>query len=419
MLTRLLTASLVVASVQASGAQAPADLGPPLATALADLAAPAPPGATLPNLATDGKGRLWLSWLEPRDGGGHRFKIASLDLGRGTVGAPAWSAPITIAEGATFFANWADFPSVFVASDGTLAAHWLERGAARAEYGIRIRTSRDGGRTWTAPMTPHKDPPAPVEHGFVSFFDAPGTGLGLIWLDGREMAGGHNAAAGGHRGSMTLRSAFVSKGEAGPEQVIDSKVCECCQTSAARTPDGVIVAYRDRSDGEIRDIAVSRFRAGKWSAPAIVHADDWEIKGCPVNGPSVATAGDDVAVAWFSAKGGEPRVQVAFSTAGGAFSAPVRLDTATTYGRLALLMPARDRAIVTSIERGADGPQLMLREARRDGRAGTPLAVGPMTTDRSSGFARLALVGKRLVVAWTDVRQGSPPAIRVRTAEIK
>jgi hypothetical protein len=418
MLTRFLTASVVVASALASGAQTPADLGPPLATALADLAPPPPSGATLPNLAADSKGRLWPSWLEPRDGGGHRFRISSLDLGRGATAPPAWSEPITIAEGATFFANWADFPSVFVASDGTLAVHWLERGAARGEYGIRIRTSRDGGRTWTAPMTPHRDPPAVVEHGFVSFFDAPGAGLGLIWLDGREMAGGHNAAAGEHRGSMTLRSAFVSNGQAGPEQVIDPKVCECCQTSAARTPDGVIVAYRDRSDGEIRDISVSRFRAGKWSAPATVYAEEWKIGGCPVNGPAIATTGNDTAVAFFSAKG-DPKVHVAFSTAGGPFSAPIRLDSATAYGRVGMVMPAGDRAIVSSIERTAEGPQLMLREARRDGRTGTPLAIGAMTTDRSSGFARLVLIGKRLVVAWTDVRQGSPPAIRMRAAGIK
>jgi hypothetical protein len=82
-------------------------------------------------------------------------------------------------------------------------------------------------------------------------------------------------------------------------------------------------------------------------------------------------------------------------------------------------MPARDRAIVSLIERTAEGPQLILREARRDGRTGTPLAVGAMTNARTSGFARLALVGRRLVVAWLDVREGSPPAIRVRTAEIK
>jgi hypothetical protein len=416
MLKRFLAASLVVSAGLASGAQAPPSLGPLLATPLADLAPPPPPGATLPNLAADGKGRLWLSWLEPREGGGHRFRLSSIDLARPASGTPAWSAPVTVAEGTNFLANWADFPSVFAASDGTLAAHWLERGAGRGEYGIRLRTSKDGGRNWTAPITPHRDPPAPVEHGFVSFFEAPGAGLGLAWLDGREMAGGHGEGA---HGSMTLRSAFIANGQAGPEQLIDPKVCECCQTSAARTSDGVIVAYRDRSDGEIRDIAVSRFSGGRWSAPAVVHADDWKIEGCPVNGPAVAAVGNDVAVAWYSMKDAQPKVQVAFSAAGGSFSPPARLDSATTYGRLALVMPAADRAIVSFIETAADRPQLILREARRDGRTGTPLAVGPMTHARASGFARLALIGKRLVVAWLDVREGLPPAIRVRAAEIR
>lgn len=412
---RFLTVLLVLGTALALGrAQTPADLGLPLATSLADLAPPPPPGATLPNLATDGKGRLWLSWLEPRESGGHRFRLSSIDLGR--PANQGWSAPITVAEGAAFLANWADFPSVFVTSDGTLAAHWLERGADRGEYGIRLRTSKDAGRTWTAPITPHRDPPAPVEHGFVSFFEAPGAGLGLVWLDGREMAGGHDA---GGRGSMTLRSTFIANGQAGAEQMIDPKVCECCQTSAARTSDGVIVAYRDRSDGDVRDIAVSRFRAGTWSAPAIVHADDWKINGCPVNGPAVAALGDAVAVAWYSAKDGEPKVHVAFSGAGGSFRTPVRLDSGTTYGRLALVMPTPDRAIVSFIERTTEGPQLVLREAWRDGRAGPSVTVGAMTSARTSGFARLALVGRRLVVAWLDVREGLPPAIRVRTAEIK
>ena len=405
MFKRFLTSSLVLATALATGAQTPADLGPPLATSLTDLAPPPPPGATLPNLATDGKGRVWLSWLEPREGGGHRFRIASIDLGRG---ATAWSEPITVAEGTNFLANWADFPSVFVTSDGTIAAHWLERGTTRGEYGIRLRTSRDGGKTWTAPVTPHRDPPAAVEHGFVSFFESPAAGLGLVWLDGRERPG------------MALRSAPVlANGQTGTEQVIDAKVCECCQTSAARTSDGVIVAYRDKSDGDIRDIAVSRFRAGTWSAPSIVHAEAWKIDGCPVNGPAVAALGDTAAVAWFSAKDGEPKVHVAFSGGGGSFRPPIRLDSGTTYGRLAIVMPAPDRAIVSFIERTTEGPQLTLRETSRDGRTGVPLAVGAMTSARTSGFARLALVRKRLVVAWLDVRDGQPPAIRVRAAEIK
>jgi hypothetical protein len=377
---------------------------------MSELPSPAPAGAQVPNLAADARGRGWLSGVEPRATGGHRFRIASIDPN--ASGPPAWSAPITVAEGDTFLVNWADFPSVFVTRNGTIAAHWLERGPARGEYGIRLRTSSDEGRTWTPAVTPHRDPSGPAEHGFVSFFDAPGAGLGLVWLDGRDAAA-HDAA--GHGGSMALRSALVANGKVEPEQLVDPRVCDCCQTSAARTSDGVVVAYRDRSDTEVRDIAVSRFRDGRWSAPAIVHADDWQINGCPVNGPAVAASGDELAVAWFSAKNNAPTLQVAFGRAGGAFAAPLRLDSATTYGRLAMVMPSAGRVIVSSIERRESGPRLMLREARSDGRLVAPVDLAPMTTDRSSGFARMAMVGRRLVIAWTDVRPGVPPTIQVRS----
>ena len=413
-----LIAGLVLAAATFAGVQqTPASLGSPFAGALVDLAPPVPAGATLPNLASDGKGRIWLSWVEPREGGGYRFKLSSADIRAGAT--PSWSAPQTLAEGANLLANWADFPSVFVARDGTIAVHWLERGSNRGEYGIRVRESRDGGRAWTDPITPHKDPPASVEHGFVSFFESasPGSSIGLIWLDGREMGGSHMAE--GKGGNMTLRTAMVMGTQSVGETVIDARVCECCQTSAARTDDGVAVAYRDRSDTNIRDIAVGRLRNGKWTS-AIVAPDNWQLDGCPVNGPSIAAVGNNVAVAWFSAKDSAPKVQVAFSKRDGTFEAPIRVDSAITNGRVAVVMPSSDRVLVSQNERGSAFPAtLMIREARRDGRVGDPVAVGPMTADRSSGFARMALAGKRLVVAWTDVRPGTPPQIRLRAADLR
>jgi hypothetical protein len=57
-------------------------LEPPFAGPLVDLAPPPQPGATLPNLAVDSRGRVWLSWLEPRQGGGHRFQVSSFDSSR-------------------------------------------------------------------------------------------------------------------------------------------------------------------------------------------------------------------------------------------------------------------------------------------------------------------------------------------------
>ena len=74
-----------------------------------------------------------------------------------------------IAEGDSFFANWADFPSVLALDDRRLVAHWLWK-VSGDTYGYHVRTARsvDGGRTWSAQATLHTDTSA-TEHGFVSW----------------------------------------------------------------------------------------------------------------------------------------------------------------------------------------------------------------------------------------------------------
>ena len=86
------------------------------------------------------------------------------------------------------------------------------------------------------------------------------------------------------------------------------------QTAAAVTAEGPIVAYRDRSEGEIRDIYISRLAGGTWSEPAPVHRDNWKIAACPVNGPALSANGRQVAIAWFTAQGEEGHVFAAFSS---------------------------------------------------------------------------------------------------------
>jgi hypothetical protein len=394
----------------------------PLAAGFSAIPSPAAEGAGEPNLATDAKGRVWLSWLEPRAGGGQRFRLSSLS-------GKQWSQPVTIAEGTGLLANWADFPSVFITSDGTIAAHWLERGTARGAYGIRVVTSKDAGRSWTKATIPHPGSET-GEHGFVSFFEAPaggrgsepqGGGLGLVWLDGRDVAGAGHAAP-GHAGGMALRSTFIRNGEAGPDLLVDARVCDCCQTSAARSGAGVLVAYRDRTEKEIRDTSVVRFSNGKWSAPVTVHADHWEINGCPVNGPVVAARGTAAAVAWFTGAGNTPKTLVAFSgDEGRTFGQPIRIDidANVTLGRLAMAMRSVDRVLVSSLERTGTGAHLVLRDVRRDGRISAPVEIAAATPERSGGFARLAASGTKVVVAWTDVRAGIPAAVRTAIAEVR
>lgn len=85
---------------------------------------------------------------------------------------------------------------------------------------------------------------------------------------------------------MTLRYAAIdADGKLSDEAQLDERVSECCQTSAALTDQAPIAVYRDRSQSEVRDIYFVRQINGSWGSPQSVHADNWEINGCPVNGP--------------------------------------------------------------------------------------------------------------------------------------
>ncbi|HEV7671114.1 MAG TPA: sialidase family protein [Thermoanaerobaculia bacterium] len=347
-----------------------------------------------------------LSWLEPapkQPGQGQpadrerwRLRVSRLD-------ASSWSTPVTVTEGEDLLANWADFPAV--GSNGSaLVSHWLVQGVGAGEaYSIALAGSGDGGATWRRLGRLPADRTA-AEHGFVSWVPdrLEGGGLRAFWLDGRGMADG---------GPMALRSALVDpeRGASG-EELLDERVCDCCQTDAAMTSDGPIVVYRDRSPEEIRDIAIRRLTPAGWSAPALVYADGWHIEGCPVNGPAVAASGRKVAVAWFTGAP-SPRVLLAFSDDSGAtFSPPIPLDTETPLGRVDLVLDRQGSAIVSWLgqEPGkSERSALRLRRVSPSDESAPAITLATTSSARANGFPRLLLAEDRnLMVAWTE--PGSP-----------
>jgi hypothetical protein len=364
-----------------------------------ELPSPAGPGSGQPNLAVSPAGRVYLSWIERLGEGRFSLRFATLEN-------DAWSAPRVIAEGANWFVNWADFPSLVALPDGSLAAHWLVKsGPGTFEYDVTIARSFDGGKTWGKPFTPHRDG-VKTEHGFVSLFAAPDGDLAAVWLDGREMKSDAHDAHG--HGDMTLRYVKIKRdGALADEAVLDARVCECCQTSAALTAAGPVVVYRDRSEAaqEIRDISVVRLQDGKWSRPRPVFADNWQLNGCPVNGPASAAAGRRVAVAWFTAAHNAPRVKLAFSdNAGESFGEPIAVDEGNPAGRVDVLLLDDGGALVCWLEKLPDGGAVRLRRIRPDGKREAALTVAPSGAARSNGFPQMARAGKQVTFAWTGPR---------------
>lgn len=391
----------------------------PPATILA-LVTPASDNSAFPQLAEDGKGGVYMTWLETlKDGAGHRLRLAHRKEGG------IWGEASTVQEGKTFWRNWADFPGVGVFPDGAVMVHWLARsGEGTYDYNVNARISRDGGKTWGESFLVNTDGKK-AEHGFVSFAPTD-KGLALVWLDGRETKGmSHDAADHSGGGAMTLRFAeFLSDGSRVREFVLDSKVCDCCQTAIVNTPKGLLAAYRDRSDSEFRDISFVRPSAEKVE-PREFSKDGWKINACPVNGPALASRGDIVASAWFTMAGGKPRVRAAISKDGGdTFSTPIEVDANFPTGRVDMATLPSGVSLVTWLGRGASGAEIKAAFLDVDGALQPAFKVAPSSIARASGFPRLELSGSDVVFAWTEVgtvadgSTVSPPS-RIRTAVVK
>jgi hypothetical protein len=366
-----------------------------------------------PELSATSDGRIILSWVEKIGAKRYALRFATRDAG-------SWSRAQTVAEGENWFVNWADFPSVIALADGSLAAHWLVKsGSGTYAYDVNIARSKDGGQTWGKPTVPHTDG-TQTEHGFVSLLPLPDGRVGAVWVDGRNLKdvkgeGDEHTAL---PVSMTLRYAAIdAEGKLSDETQLDERVCECCQTSAALTTEGAIAAYRDRSDKEIRDIHFVTRQQGNWSNPRPVHSDNWEISGCPVNGPSVAADGRHVAVAWYTGANDSPRVKAAFSNdAGATFGKAIELDDGETLGRVDALLLPDGSALVCWLSGNAEGGAIKVRRVSPEGPLGPPTIIAKTDISRSSGFPRMAQLGDEVHFAWTEF--GNPSYVRTATANI-
>lgn len=373
-----------------------------------EIMSPGGLGARYPHLASAPDGTLLMSWLQPRDGGGHELRFVAWQ-GR------AWSTATVAAGGNDWFINWADFPSVVPGPDGLRIAHWLQQRPEHVySYDVRIAVSSDAGRTWSPPLTPHDDG-TPTEHGFATLLPQKDDFL-AIWLDGRHTAGGHDHEQGG---AMTLRSAGIDASgllaDAGSE--LDARVCDCCQTDAAMTRDGAVIVYRDRGPSEIRDVAVVRQIPDGWSEPKLVHADDWHMPACPVNGPAIDARGSEVVVAWFTAPD-RPRVRLAFSAdAGRSFSPPVEVANGRVAGRVDVVLLDDGRAVVSWLAETPAGAEIRAQPFRDSGAAGPPVTVARSSATRSSGFPQMIRAGNALLFAWTEATE--PLRLRTATAELR
>ncbi len=365
------------------------------------LEVPAGSNSLAPRL-TSGSGQILLSWME-RDDEGATLRVAELV-------EDGWGPAKDVITDARMFVNWADMPSVLsivkgAGNNSEWAAHWLRyNDEGPHAYDIQVMRSLDGGGTWSEPVMPHTDGTA-TEHGFVSTFRSP-QGIGLLWLDGRATAS--TAGGDGAMDGMSLRSAVIAAdGSLRDEILVDELVCDCCATSVVVSSSGPLAVYRDRSTGEVRDIAVSRFNNGQWTPGTILAEDGWVIDGCPVNGPVITASGDFVGVAWFTAADDRPRIQASISRDGGkSFAAPVELTAGDVAGYVDIAFAARSVFVVSWVARTADGHVVRVRSLSADGMRGDVMSVAG--TRAGLAVPQMEYRQGELIMAWSDAGPNGP-----------
>jgi hypothetical protein len=259
-----------------------------------------------------------------------------------------------------------DPPTIAVGTNGEIYVGWTASVKTEKASGtnLYISVSRDGGKTFAAPVKVNDDS-APASHGMHSLAADKNGKIYVAWLDERniktparaenesEISSEFQFVKAHHTPTPEVKQSkeepepnseiffAVSKDGAktfSPNKKISSEVCPCCKTSLLATADGKVYAsWRQVLAGDFRHIAVASIvdDGENFSQPSIVSDDRWQIAACPVSGAALAIGETGaLKVAWFTAgAAGKPGLYTAETTDGGkSFSARTLINEGAVSG---------------------------------------------------------------------------------------
>ena len=336
---------------------------------------------------------LYMSWVEQQD------SLAVLKYA--SFNGALWSDTNTIASGTDWFVNWADFPSIAVNNENVFV-HYLEKSAPDTyAYNINYKVFSKAKGQWSDTQKLHTDT-TKSEHGFVSVMPYGAQGFMASWLDGRNTVNVPDSLR-----QMTLRAAIINpNGSLEQDWELDQRVCDCCATAIANTPEGPMVVYRDRSATEIRDINWVTFNDSTWTAPKAMHNDNWEINGCPVNGPAVASSEFVTATAWFTMANEQPLVKLSIANANlKTQEGPIVVDSSNVMGRVNVAVDNAGNAYVIWMSDQGAVAFINLKIYDPLGTVLHSMTLAETSIERASGFPQLALFKNKLYVSYTDANK--------------
>jgi len=270
------------------------------------------------------------------------------------------------------------------------------QGGRPRDQHIVFATSKDGGKTWSAPVPVHADRTAGVMRGF---FDA-------TVLANDEIAVAYLKDIPGKAHARDLRMVISSGSQFGEERVIDPFVCDCCPVSLLVDGKGAFHLFYRANNDNIRDMAtkVSTDNGKTFTNPRTLFADNWKINGCPHSGPtSVATANGPL-VAWFSGPEGSRGIRMV-NAAG---QRPFVIDENTAKN--AWLTPGATPVLVWEQMGGSEAEPFSTVAYKVIKGNGTP-ETKFIPTAKNAVNVTGVVVGNQLVVAYEVAKPGSPAAM--------
>jgi hypothetical protein len=370
---------------------------------------------------------VWAATKE--DGPTDLYLATSRDAGA------SFSAPVRVnnVEGAARV-NGEQPPRVALVPRGTGAPEIHVVWTNRTDDGTRLMAARsaDGGKTFS-PATVMPGSKDIGSRGWQSLTVGKDGKVYALWLDHRDTESAKNPGKTAHvhhheAADAPPASTAAPKAES-YEKAQQSQlffgtldgtvaarslargVCYCCKTSLTSGADGSIyAAWRHVYEGSRRDIAFSTSKdGGKTFANSVrISYDDWQLDGCPENGPSLAVdASQKVHVAWptLVKENGRQTLRVFYASS----------TDGKTFSKRAMMSTGNGHAYHPSMTLTPAGAPLVAWEETDPGGRRVKLARSGATEDIGLGvYPQLVSMSGHGLIAWTNRQPNKPSTIAVR-----
>jgi hypothetical protein len=309
-----------------------------------------------------------------------------------------------------------------VAGGPQITVVWPTKGSAGTK--LLYARSDDGGRSFGRAVGVPGADGAGNRGWHAAAADRSGR-VGVVWLDHRELARqeGMPHQHGGTSGAKPDGVAMAQKsklyiaaldGTIAPHAVTGG-VCYCCKTALAIGTDGSLyTAWRHVYPGSMRDIAFALSRDGgrTFAEPARVSEDNWQLDGCPDDGPAMTVdARNRIHIVWptlVTDASAEPTIGLFYAASddGRRFTPRARIPTEGMPHHPQMAIAADGTLSVAWDELAKGTRRAALAHGTADAAGGVRFSRRIVSDDESAVYPVVGSIDGATLVAWTSKMAG-------------